>query len=357
MNWLLFILSFLTILIGCEFFTNAVEWAGKRFRLSRNAVGGVLAAIGTALPETVLPLIAILLVGGDAGQSIGTGAILGSPFTLATLALFVCGMGALLFVKRRKTKMIRVESRAVRFNLSFFIVAYSLAAIAALVPPTYGALKLIVGLCLVPLYIVYLYFSLGKVGQSQECERVDSMYFDRIMDWCTAGHWMPAHVKGDGYNVLEPSTLLIMAQIFISLLAIILGADLFVNQVGDLAVMLGVNALILSLLISPMATELPEMCNSLIWIREGKDVFALSNVLGSMVFQSCVIMSIGIWLTAWHIDVSNPVHFLGAISIGLALLAAIILFLRTSKDEVSPWTLALGGVFYLFFVALVLMGI
>ena len=88
MDVIIFLLSFAVILAGCEFFTNGVEWAGKRFNLSEGAVGSVLAAVGTAMPETLVPLIAILMLGGEAGREIGVGAILGAPFMLATMALF-----------------------------------------------------------------------------------------------------------------------------------------------------------------------------------------------------------------------------------------------------------------------------
>jgi hypothetical protein len=68
MDLVLFVLSFFIILAGCEFFTNGVEWAGKRFKLTESAVGSLLAAVGTAMAETILPLVAILLLGGSAGR-------------------------------------------------------------------------------------------------------------------------------------------------------------------------------------------------------------------------------------------------------------------------------------------------
>ena len=60
MDWVLLVVSLLVILAGAELFTNGVEWVGEGFGLSEGAVGWVLAAVGTALPETILPIIAIL---------------------------------------------------------------------------------------------------------------------------------------------------------------------------------------------------------------------------------------------------------------------------------------------------------
>lgn len=80
------IFSLFIILFGCTFFTNAVEWFGKRMNLGQGAVGSILAAVGTALPETIIPIIAILFAKGESSHDVGIGAIAGAPFMLGTLA-------------------------------------------------------------------------------------------------------------------------------------------------------------------------------------------------------------------------------------------------------------------------------
>jgi cation:H+ antiporter len=69
--------ALVTILVGAELFTNGIEWFGHHLDLAEGAVGSVLAAVGTALPETMIPIIAILFAAGDAGEAIGVGAVLG----------------------------------------------------------------------------------------------------------------------------------------------------------------------------------------------------------------------------------------------------------------------------------------
>ena len=103
MTVFLLIVAFLVILAGCELFCNGVEWFGRKLHLGEGAVGSVLAAVGTALPETVIPIIAILFGSAEAGEEIGIGAILGAPFMLSTLAMFVCGISIVIFtlMKRR----------------------------------------------------------------------------------------------------------------------------------------------------------------------------------------------------------------------------------------------------------------
>lgn len=344
MDLVLFALSFIIILAGCEFFTNGVEWAGKKLKLTQSAVGSLLAAIGTALPETILPLVAILSLGGEAGKDIGTGSILGSPFTLSTLALFLCGFIALMSM--RKHRYLEVDGKMVRKNLGFFIGAYSLAVVAAFLPLEYGFLKYVIALILAAIYVLYAYSTLKADGLSTEDGEVKPLYTDALIGRLTG--------KKNGAEY-SPSTILIALQVLISLAAIVIGANVFVNQVEGIAIILGISPLILSLLIAPMATELPEMFNSLIWIKEGKDVFALGNILGAMVYQSCILVIIGILLTGWHFDLSNSTQLLQAVSIAMALLSSAVLYLFSSKDRIGIWSLMAGGIFYLALIVLVLI--
>src|SRR2546425_2024776 len=108
LEWVELGVALVLILVSAELFTNALEWIGENFGLSEGAVGSVLAAVGTALPETLLPLVAILLGGHEAGKEIGVGAILGAPFMLSTLAMFVLGTSVLVFARggRRSTNVV-----------------------------------------------------------------------------------------------------------------------------------------------------------------------------------------------------------------------------------------------------------
>lgn len=81
-----------------------------------------------------------------------------------------------------------------------------------------------------------------------------------------------------------------------------LGAELFVSEVEAVATSLGVTTLVLSLVLAPLATELPEKINSVIWVRGGKDELALGNVTGAMTFQATLPVSIGLLLTSWELD-------------------------------------------------------
>jgi cation:H+ antiporter len=352
MDVIIFLLSFAVILAGCEFFTNGVEWAGKRFNLSKGAVGSVLAAVGTAMPETLVPLIAILMLGGEAGEEIGVGAIFGAPFMLATMALFICGLSVLMFAKRRNTRTLHINGHLIRRDLKFFLLAYTLAAIAALVPPSLGLLKTAPGFLLIPLYAVYTIYTL-KTGETGGGEDPKALYFDRVVKRC-----LPGRARDKDCPVpKEPATIVVVVQVVAALGAIILGANLFVGQINEIAAVIHIPPLILSLIISPIATELPEKFNSMLWIRERKDTFAIGNITGAMVFQSCIPVTIGILLTGWHLNLADKVQLLEAVTIGIALFSAVILYWRSSHREIKISGLMLGGALYVLFFLAVLLSV
>lgn len=363
MDILIFLLSFVIILVGCEFFTNSVEWAGKKFHLSEGAVGSVLAAVGTALPETIIPIIALIFMpASEASEEVGVGSILGAPFMLTTLALFVCGLAVIIFARRRKTKSLNVHKELVQRDLRIFLIAYSFAGVAAFLPPDMDWARWIIGLSLIPLYIFYVKRTL-KTGDTCADDDVDALYCDKIAGKCfgRTGEEIPClpdpAARGLDHiiRVREPSTGMVIFQLIISLLAIILGATLFVDQIKLLATELGISTLILALIIVPVATELPEKFNSFLWIREGKDTFAIGNITGAMVFQSCIPVTIGILLTDWHIDINEPEQLLSGLTILIAIFSACVLYLESKKNEVKVWGLLLGGVLYLVFIVAVLL--
>ena len=102
-NLVLLGISFLIIILGAELFTNGIEWLGVRLKLSEGTVGSVLAAVGTALPETLIPFVALVFFREASSHDIGVGAILGAPFMLATLGFFVTAAAAIAYRRRRET--------------------------------------------------------------------------------------------------------------------------------------------------------------------------------------------------------------------------------------------------------------
>src|ERR1700686_2080893 len=97
----LLLLSAAVIYVSCEYFVNGVEWSGRRLGVAQSAVGTVLAAFGTALPESVVTFVAVVFGAGPDQKDIGVGAALGGPLVLSTLSYAATGAAIYVFRKRR----------------------------------------------------------------------------------------------------------------------------------------------------------------------------------------------------------------------------------------------------------------
>ncbi|GAV24677.1 hypothetical protein ciss_06100 [Carboxydothermus islandicus] len=319
----LLIFNLLLILGGAFTFTNAVEWFGRRFGFNQGAVGSIFAAVGTALPETMVPVIAIFF-GSQADHSteIGIGAILGAPFMLITIGFMVTGTAALLFSRRRAFgSEVVLERKLFLRDIKSFLLFYSLSYLAAFVPR--GFLQRSIALILVLGYLIYVYKTVNE--DSGEIGEVEPLIF-------TPQRTIP-RIRA------------ILLQLAISLLLIVVGAKYFVANLTQLAHLIGISPMALSLVITPIATELPEKFNSVVWMKSGKDTLAVGNITGAMVFQSSVITSIGIIFTPWHL--STDVVLSGIMAFFAALAA---LFLVNSWRRLSAWTLIFNGCIYIFYL-------
>jgi len=124
---IILIVSLVVIVIAAEIFTNAIESLGAKLKFSEGVTGSIFAAVGTALPETMVPLVAIFAGNSEEiSHEVGVGAILGAPFMLATLAMFLVGGAAWIFRHRRKKVMIHPEHSGLKRDLEFFLFVFSM---------------------------------------------------------------------------------------------------------------------------------------------------------------------------------------------------------------------------------------
>ena len=362
MDIVLLLVSLAVILVAAELFTNGIEWFGHKLNLAEGAVGSVLAAVATAMPETLIPVIAILgplFFGGDAEAShaIGVGAILGAPFMLATLAMFVTGIAILIFSRRgRRETGMKVNVRVLGRDVAFFVVGYALAIGTVFLPPELSWLKWVAAAVLIVLYAVYVRLHFTDEAEGGDPEELNRLHITRVTS--RGGTSKADDLEVDAFPGdttifgTEPRMSLIVAQVIVALGLIIVGAQVFVGAVDHLATQIGLDRTILALIIAPIATELPEKFNSVLWVRNGKDTLAMGNITGAMVFQSCLPTVLGLLFTTWTFTGASAISFASA---GVAILATVIIFgnmLRTGR--LSAWSLLIGGPLYLVYVYLAL---
>jgi cation:H+ antiporter len=356
----LLVASLAIILVAAELFTNGIEWLGHKLRLGEGAVGSVLAAVATATPETLIPVIAILgpvIVGGtasDTSKAVGVGAILGAPFMLSTLAMFVTGVAVVIVARRgRRTTEMRVNTRVLGRDVGFFVVCYGVAIGTAFLPAELGWLKWIAAVMLVVLYIVYVRLHFRDEAEESDPEGLGQLHLTRLPT-LNSPRMLEIDVFEGPHSLMgpEPRTGIVMGQVILALAMIIVGAQVFVGAVEHLSVQIGLDPTILALIIAPIATELPEKFNSVLWVRNGKDTLAMGNITGAMVFQSCAPTVLGLLLTSWAFNTESAIHFASA---GVAFVATILIFGGMLwRGRLTAWTLLIGGPLYLVYLYLAL---
>ncbi len=177
MDAVLLVVSFAVILAGALLFTNAVEWLGHRLEVGEGAVGSVLAAVGTAMPETLIAIVA--LIGAEAGaDQVAIGAIVGAPFLLATLAMGLVGLFAYLYRERREQGLeLDAHKPTLERDLIFFLVFFALSLALAWGAP--DAVRIPLGVLVVLAYFVYIHRTLTAGGDVQDHGSLDPLLFER----------------------------------------------------------------------------------------------------------------------------------------------------------------------------------
>jgi cation:H+ antiporter len=330
------------IYLACEWFVNAVEWLGVRLHVGPVAVGTVLAAAGTALPESIVTLVAVLS-GTREGAEVGVGAALGGPLVVGTIAYGVTGL--MLLLRRRSRVPVPVpegagraptqkpdvdglggvDTRRLARDQVWFLLIFAAQVTLGLVA---FAWKPWLGWLFLGAYALYFWREVGGGGDAASGEELEPLKLQ------------PRRA--------EPHTVAVVVQTVVTLAIVFAASQLFVAQLTWAGPALGLPAVVVGLLLSPLATELPETMNAIIWVRQGKAELALANISGAMMIQATVPSALGLFFTPWLFDVPLVLASLATI----ASVAYVLVVLRSGR--LTAGRLAVAALFYVAFaVALV----
>lgn len=304
---------------ACEYFVNGVEWFGRKAGISQTAVGTVLAAFGTALPESVVTFVAVVFGNNAAAKNIGVGAALGGPLVLATIAYPIVGIMLLLTRLQPPDTPIDVNRRRLSRDQAAFLLIFAFKIALGLVA---FAAKPWLGWLFLAAYAAYTWSEVRNAGDAPEGE-LEPLKFHR--------------------RATDPGWTMTLMQTVLALVVIFAASHLFVSQLSIVGPWLGLPSTVVALLLSPVATELPETMNAIIWIKQGKHRLALSNISGSMMIQATIPTALGLFFTPWLFD--RPLTIAAAIT--AAAVAGLLLLLH--RNTLTPRRLSLFALFYLLF--------
>jgi cation:H+ antiporter len=321
--------SAVVIYFACEFFVNGVEWVGHKLSVGQKATGTILAAFGTALPESVVTFVAVAFGVTQAQKDVGVGAALGGPLALATIAYAVVGWS--LFATRRQLPTGDVArhdfgklSRDQTWFAGIFVVKLALGLVMF-------AFKPWLGLAFLAAYGLYFWKEMrgGDEGDSDAEGEIEPLKFQP--------------------KAALPATWIAIAQTLVATLVIFIASRVFVSQIDALGPILHIKPQLLALLVGPIATELPETLNAIIWIRQGKVRLALANISGAMMIQATVPTAFGLFFTPWILD---PALVVGG---AVTLVAVLVLLLAFRSGKISRTLLSWMAAGYGAFVAMLLI--
>ena len=320
----LFIGSAAAIYFACEYFVNGIEWLGRKMGVGETVTGTILAAFGTALPESAVTFVAVVLGKDSAQKDIGVGAALGGPMVVATLSYAVVGL-AMLWNRRRLGRATGdVECDLTRLRrdqawfLSIFIGKLVLGLVVFKYKPWLGALFL----------VAYGLYMLRELRGAQVLSKA-------------ALEPLKLHPHGD------PPLRWPLLQTGLALAVIAVASKVFVGQLEAVGTWAGLSPQLVALLLSPVATELPETMNAIIWVRQGKERLALSNISGAMMIQATIPTALGLMFTSWMFSRALIVS-------GLVTLTAVAVLLGLfSRATVSARSLVPLAALYAVFIAVI----
>ncbi len=326
----LFLGSAALIYFACEYFTNSVEWCGRHLNLGATAVGSVLAAFGTALPESAVTFTAVVFGHTPLQKDIGVGAAMGGPLVLATIAYGVVGLVLWMCqnrLKRTDHGVVADYKRLGSDQISFLLIFAVKVGLGLVV----FAWKPWLGLLFLAAYAVYVWreITAGDDAPGDDEEELEPLKF----------------------NAKNPNLFWAGSQAVAALAVIAAASHVFVAQLESIGTALGMAPHLVALLLSPVATELPETMNAVIWVRQGKERLALANISGAMMIQATIPSALGIIFTPWRFDANLMVS--GAVT-AIAIVALWLMFARKRVD--SRWLAAIGLLYGLFAAWLVFRG-
>ena len=307
------------IYLSCEYFVNGIEWVGRKFHIAGNTVGTVLAAIGTALPESIITFIAVAFGVTESQKDIGVGSALGGPLILSTIGYAVVGWCIFASSKGHANRSLVIDSGKLSKDQLWFLGIFIFNAVLGFI--TFPG-KYLAAILLFAVYALYCH--------KEMCVE------------CQLEQQVPEPLKIRSQQA-EPKTKWVLIQTMGSLLFICLGSQIFVNRLEIVSELLGISSHIIALFLSPLATELPEILNAIIWVRQGKIALALANVSGSMMIQATIPSAFGLMFTPWHFD--------SYLAMAVIATIASIVFLQVTlkNNHFSAGRLSFAAVFYMIF--------
>ena len=244
MDILILILGLAILVVGAEILIRGSVSFGKKLNISLFAIGVVIVAAGTSLPELASSINAVLNNHSD----LALGAVVGS--NIANLILVMAATTIIVPITNITNNQINQAGINIALGICLIIMSY--------------------------FYFNYLFGIISLIAL------IFIMYFQ-----IKKGSILVDNIDKDEYSIFISLILIIFGIIFL-----IYGSDLFVNSAINLAKKLQVSEAVIGLSLIAFGTSLPELVIGIMSALKRKVDFALGNILGSNIYNVLGVLGI-----------------------------------------------------------------
>ncbi len=250
--------------------------------ISKMAIGLVIVAAGTSLPEFVVSLNASI----KGNPLLSMGNVVGS--NIANIALII-GITALILPINSIKEIVRREVP----------IMIALSALVLIFSQTDSRITLFEGIILLVIYVFYgfICYVIGKhekriseeytveanrtvfekSNHQQKIENDEEQSFDSTKD-------------KEANQIIKTSIGKIVLFVFVSIIGLVIGSEALVSGAVNIALAIGVNDEVIGLTLVAVGTSLPELVTSVVAARKKQSALSIGNILGSNIFNITAIV-------------------------------------------------------------------
>lgn len=244
-NLLIFIVALFLVVRGATLATKYSAKVAERFNISRYAIGFIVVAFISILPETVISISSAL----KGMPEFGLGTLFGSNVADLTLIFAI-----MTIVAGRRLK---VESKMLK-NVKYYPFLVMLPIIFGL----NGHYSRIEGVALIAAGL-FFYYQIFKAGTG------------------------PSKAYHAAHGKFKDSIILLLAMVIL-----LVGAHFTVNSAAEIADALKVSPVLIGMLVVGLGTTLPELFYSLKAIRKREDGLAIGDILGTVMADATIVVGV-----------------------------------------------------------------
>lgn len=249
-------------------------------------VGRVLLSIATTLPEIAIVIYAAAQ--GSFGIAIGSG--LGSNLLMMTLGLAIMLIIATTRLSNAPLKQIDVST--FKNDMIFLIFAAIVSFVLFL-----DGFNYIDGLIFMGLFVGYIILSLYEM-KVEKRDKISNKNIDKISNNNNDNKELLVEENiSDDTSEDKKKFLKAIGTFLLGAIGILFGAEPFIHSLEGFSVEVGISAVVLAVIISPIAGEMPEKISMMILARKGAAgaSIAIANVLGSKILNNTLLLAVAVF--------------------------------------------------------------